>query len=250
MKQDLNKNFDFGYERVTEEEKTDKVGAVFDSVSQKYDLMNDLMSLGLHRFWKRFAMMHTGLTEGMSALDVAGGTGDLASSLCQQVGKKGTVVLTDINFNMLINGRSKLLDQGKLNQINLIQSNAESLPFVNDSFDCITIGFGLRNITNKEKALTSIMQVIKPGGRLLILEFSKPNELISPFYDFYSFSVLPKLGDWVVNDADSYQYLAESIRMHPDQKKLKAMMETIGFSNCEYFNLTGGIVALHIGYKI
>lgn len=250
MKQDLNKNFDFGYERVTEEEKTEKVGAVFDSVSQKYDLMNDLMSLGLHRFWKRFAMMHTGLTEGMSALDVAGGTGDLASSLCQQVGKKGTVVLTDINFNMLINGRSKLLDQGKLNQINLIQSNAESLPFVNDSFDCITIGFGLRNITNKEKALASIMQVIKPGGRLLILEFSKPNELISPFYDFYSFNVLPKLGDWVVNDADSYQYLAESIRMHPDQKKLKAMMETIGFSNCEYFNLTGGIVALHIGYKI
>jgi demethylmenaquinone methyltransferase/2-methoxy-6-polyprenyl-1,4-benzoquinol methylase len=195
-------------------------------------------------------MMHTGLTEGMSALDVAGGTGDLASSLCQQVGKKGTVVLTDINFNMLINGRSKLLDQGKLNQINLIQSNAESLPFVNDFFDCITIGFGLRNITNKEKALTSIMQVIKPGGRLLILEFSKPNELISPFYDFYSFSVLPKLGDWVVNDADSYQYLAESIRMHPDQKKLKEIMETIGFSNCEYFNLTGGIVALHIGYKI
>ena len=250
MKQDLNKNFDFGYERVTEEEKTDKVGAVFDSVSQKYDLMNDLMSLGLHRFWKRFAMMHTGLTAGMSALDVAGGTGDLASNLCQQVGKKGTVVLTDINFNMLINGRSKLLDQGKLNQINLIQSNAESLPFVNDSFDCITIGFGLRNITNKEKALASIMQVIKPGGRLLILEFSKPNELISPFYDFYSFSVLPKLGDWVVNDADSYQYLAESIRMHPDQKKLKEMMETIGFSNCEYFNLTGGIVALHIGYKI
>ena len=250
MKQDLNKNFDFGYERVTEEEKTEKVGAVFDSVSQKYDLMNDLMSLGLHRFWKRFAMMHTGLTEGMSALDVAGGTGDLASSLCQQVGKKGTVVLTDINFNMLINGRSKLLDQGKLNQINLIQSNAESLPLVNDSFDCITIGFGLRNITNKEKALASIMQVIKPGGRLLILEFSKPNELISPFYDFYSFNVLPKLGDWVVNDADSYQYLAESIRMHPDQKKLKAMMETIGFSNCEYFNLTGGIVALHIGYKI
>ncbi len=250
MKQDLNKNFDFGYERVTEEEKTDKVGAVFDSVSQKYDLMNDLMSLGLHRFWKRFAMMHTGLIEGMSALDVAGGTGDLASSLCQQVGKKGTVVLTDINFKMLINGRSKLLDQGKLNQINLIQSNAESLPFVNDSFDCITIGFGLRNITNKEKALASIMQVIKPGGRLLILEFSKPNELISPFYDFYSFSVLPKLGDWMVNDADSYQYLAESIRMHPDQKKLKEMMETIGFSNCEYFNLTGGIVALHIGYKI
>ena len=250
MKQDLNKNFDFGYERVTKEEKTEKVGAVFDSVSQKYDLMNDLMSLGLHRFWKRFAMMHTGLTAGMSALDVAGGTGDLASNLCQQVGKKGTVVLTDINFNMLINGRSKLLDQGKLNQINLIQSNAESLPFVNDSFDCITIGFGLRNITNKEKALASIMQVIKPGGRLLILEFSKPNELISPFYDFYSFNVLPKLGDWVVNDADSYQYLAESIRMHPDQKKLKAMMETIGFSNCEYFNLTGGIVALHIGYKI
>jgi len=170
--------------------------------------------------------------------------------LCQQVGKKGTVVLTDINFNMLINGRSKLLDQGKLNQINLIQSNAESLPFVNDFFDCITIGFGLRNITNKEKALTSIMQVIKPGGRLLILEFSKPNELISPFYDFYSFRVLPKLGDWVVNDADSYQYLAESIRMHPDQKRLKEIMETIGFSNCEYFNLTGGIVALHIGYKI
>ena len=211
--------------------------------------MNDLMSLGLHRFWKKFTMMHTGLDKGMSALDVAGGTGDLASNLHVQVGNKGLVVLTDINFNMLHKGRSKLLDQGKLNNIQLVQANAELLPFPDNMFDCVTIGFGLRNVTRKKKTLTSILKSIKPGGRLLILEFSKPNELISPLYDFYSFSVLPKLGEWVVNDARSYQYLAESIRKHPDQESLKDMMQEIGYVNCKYFNLSGGIVALHIGYK-
>jgi len=250
MTRENKKTYDFGYKAVTEEEKTENVGIVFDSVAEKYDLMNDLMSLGLHRFWKKFTMLHTGLDKGMSALDVAGGTGDLAANLYQQVGEKGLVVLTDINFNMLKKGRSKLMDQGKLNNIQMVQANAELLPFPDNMFDCVSIGFGLRNVTHKNKTLTSIFKSIKPGGRLLILEFSKPNELISPFYDFYSFNILPKLGEWVVNDAGSYQYLAESIRMHPDQESLKDMMQMAGYANCEYFNLSGGIVALHIGHKI
>jgi len=189
------------------------------------------------------------LDKGMSALDVAGGTGDLALNLRRQVGNKGLVVLTDINFNMLQKGRSKLLDQGNLHNIQLVQANAELLPFPDNMFDCVTIGFGLRNVTHKNKTLASILKSIKPGGRLLILEFSKPNELIGPLYDFYSFNILPKLGEWVVNDAGSYQYLAESIRMHPDQESLKDMMQATGYVNCEYFNLSGGIVALHIGHK-
>ena len=250
MTLDNKKAHDFGYQEVTEKEKTEKVVAVFHYVADKYDVMNDLMSFGLHRFWKKFTMMHTGLDKGMSALDVAGGTGDLASNLHRQVGHKGLVVLTDINFNMLQKGRSKLLDQGKLNNIQLVQANAELLPFPDNMFDCVTIGFGLRNVTHKKKTLVSILKSIKPGGRLLILEFSKPNELISPLYDFYSFNVLPKLGEWVVNDAGSYQYLAESIRMHPDQESLKNMMQETGYVNCEYFNLSGGIVALHVGHKI
>jgi len=246
---DEQKEHDFGFQKVSETEKTEKVTEVFDSVAGKYDLMNDLMSLGIHRFWKKFTLMHTGLTEGMIALDVAGGTGDLAEALAKQVGKSGSVILTDINASMLSEGRNKLLDKGSFNNITLIQSNAEELPFEDNTFDCITIAFGLRNVTNKEEALKSMLNVLKPGGKLLVLEFSKPNELLTPLYDFYSFNVLPKLGEWVANDSDSYKYLAESIRMHPDQDKLLTMINNTGFASSEYFNLTGGIVALHVGQK-
>jgi demethylmenaquinone methyltransferase / 2-methoxy-6-polyprenyl-1,4-benzoquinol methylase len=246
---DEKKEHDFGFQKVSATEKTEKVTEVFDSVAGKYDLMNDLMSLGIHRFWKKFTLMHTGLTEGMIALDVAGGTGDLAEALAKQVGKSGSVILTDINASMLSEGRNKLLDKGSFNNITLIQSNAEELPFEDNTFDCITIAFGLRNVTNKEEALKSMLNVLKPGGKLLVLEFSKPNELLTPLYDFYSFNVLPKLGEWVANDSDSYKYLAESIRMHPDQDKLLTMINNTGFANSEYFNLTGGIVALHVGQK-
>jgi len=246
---DEQKEHDFGFQKVSETEKTEKVTEVFDSVAGKYDLMNDLMSLGIHRFWKKFTLMHTGLTEGMIALDVAGGTGDLAEALAKQVGKSGSVILTDINASMLSEGRNKLLDKGSFNNITLIQSNAEELPFEDNTFDCITIAFGLRNVTNKEEALKSMLNVLKPGGKLLVLEFSKPNELLTPLYDFYSFNVLPKLGEWVANDSDSYKYLAESIRMHPDQNKLLTMINNTGFASSEYFNLTGGIVALHVGQK-
>ena len=246
---DEKKEHDFGFQKVSATEKTEKVTEVFDSVAGKYDLMNDLMSLGIHRFWKKFTLMHTGLTEGMIALDVAGGTGDLAEALAKQVGKSGSVILTDINASMLSEGRNKLLDKGSFNNITLIQSNAEELPFEDNTFDCITIAFGLRNVTNKEEALKSMLNVLKPGGKLLVLEFSKPNELLTPLYDFYSFNVLPKLGEWVANDSDSYKYLAESIRMHPDQDKLLTMINNTGFASSEYFNLTGGIVALHVGQK-
>lgn len=246
---DEKKEHDFGFQKVSATEKTEKVTEVFDSVAGKYDLMNDLMSLGIHRFWKKFTLMHTGLTEGMIALDVAGGTGDLAEALAKQVGKSGSVILTDINASMLSEGRNKLLDKGSFNNITLIQSNAEELPFEDNTFDCITIAFGLRNVTNKEEALKSMLNVLKPGGKLLVLEFSKPNDLLTPLYDFYSFNVLPKLGEWVANDSDSYKYLAESIRMHPDQDKLLTMINNTGFASSEYFNLTGGIVALHVGQK-
>ena len=246
---DEKKEHDFGFQKVSETEKTEKVTEVFDSVAGKYDLMNDLMSLGIHRFWKKFTLMHTGLTEGMIALDVAGGTGDLAEALAKQVGKSGSVILTDINASMLSEGRNKLLDKGSFNNITLIQSNAEELPFEDNTFDCITIAFGLRNVTNKEEALKSMLNVLKPGGKLLVLEVSKPNDLLTPLYDFYSFNVLPKLGEWVANDSDSYKYLAESIRMHPDQDKLLTMINNTGFASSEYFNLTGGIVALHVGQK-
>ena len=247
--QDEQNEHDFGFQQVSDTEKTEKVTGVFDSVAGKYDLMNDLMSLGIHRFWKKFTLMHTGLTEGMIALDVAGGTGDLAEALAKQVGKSGSVILTDINASMLSEGRNKLLDKGSFNNITLIQSNAEKLPLEDNTFDCITIAFGLRKVTNKEEALKSMLNVLKPGGKLLVLEFSKPNELLTPLYDFYSFNVLPKLGEWVANDSDSYKYLAESIRMHPDQDKLLTMINNTGFASSEYFNLTGGIVALHVGQK-
>ncbi|MDC0226260.1 bifunctional demethylmenaquinone methyltransferase/2-methoxy-6-polyprenyl-1,4-benzoquinol methylase UbiE [Gammaproteobacteria bacterium] len=248
-KKENNKTTSFGFKTVSKEEKTEKVKEVFDSVATNYDLMNDLMSMGIHRLWKRFMLSQTGLKMGMKALDVAGGTGDIAALLREQVGESGLVVMTDINPSMLKEGRSRLLDRGKLKNIQVIQCDAEQLPFDEDQFDCVTIAFGLRNVTVKENALKSMFRVLKPGGKLLILEFSKPNEMLSPVYDIYSFNILPTLGEWVANDRESYQYLAESIRVHPDQKKLEQMILSAGFDRAEYRNLTGGIVALHIGYK-
>ena len=248
-KKENNKTTSFGFKTVSEEEKTEKVKEVFDSVATNYDLMNDLMSMGVHRLWKRFMLSQTGLKMGMKALDVAGGTGDIAALLREQVGESGLVVMTDINPSMLKEGRSRLLDRGKLKNIQVIQCDAEQLPFDEDQFDCVTIAFGLRNVTVKENALKSMFRVLKPGGKLLILEFSKPNEMLSPVYDIYSFNILPTLGEWVANDRESYQYLAESIRVHPDQEKLEQMILSAGFDRAEYRNLTGGIVALHIGYK-
>ena len=248
-KKENNKTTSFGFKTVSEEEKTEKVKEVFDSVATNYDLMNDLMSMGIHRLWKRFMLSQTGLKMGMKALDVAGGTGDIAALLREQVGESGLVVMTDINPSMLKEGRSRLLDRGKLKNIQVVQCDAEQLPFDEDQFDCVTIAFGLRNVTVKENALKSMFRVLKPGGKLLILEFSKPNEMLSPVYDIYSFNILPTLGEWVANDRESYQYLAESIRVHPDQEKLEQMILSAGFDRAEYRNLTGGIVALHIGYK-
>ena len=248
-KKENNKTTSFGFKTVSKEEKTEKVKEVFDSVATNYDLMNDLMSMGIHRLWKRFMLSQTGLKMGMKALDVAGGTGDIAALLREQVGESGLVVMTDINPSMLKEGRSRLLDRGKLKNIQVIQCDAEQLPFDEDQFDCVTIAFGLRNVTVKENALKSMFRVLKPGGKLLLLEFSKPNEMLSPVYDIYSFNILPTLGEWVANDRESYQYLAESIRVHPDQEKLEQMILSAGFDRAEYRNLTGGIVALHIGYK-
>ena len=248
-KKENNKATSCGLKTVSKEEKTEKVKEVFDSVATNYDLMNDLMSMGIHRLWKRFMLSQTGLKMGMKALDVAGGTGDIAALLREQVGESGLVVMTDINPSMLKEGRSRLLDRGKLKNIQVIQCDAEQLPFDEDQFDCVTIAFGLRNVTVKENALKSMFRVLKPGGKLLILEFSKPNEMLSPVYDIYSFNILPTLGEWVANDRESYQYLAESIRVHPDQEKLEQMILSAGFDRAEYRNLTGGIVALHIGYK-
>ena len=207
-KKENNKTTSFGFKTVSKEEKTEKVKEVFDSVATNYDLMNDLMSMGIHRLWKRFMLSQTGLKMGMKALDVAGGTGDIAALLREQVGESGLVVMTDINPSMLKEGRSRLLDRGKLKNIQVIQCDAEQLPFDEDQFDCVTIAFGLRNVTVKENALKSMFRVLKPGGKLLILEFSKPNEMLSPVYDIYSFNILPTLGEWVANDRESYQYLA------------------------------------------
>ena len=241
----------FGYKDVDVAEKAALVGQVFDSVASKYDVMNDLMSFGMHRLWKRFTIDHSGVRPGHSVLDIAGGTGDLAAKFSRRVGKGGQVILADINASMLFTGRDKLLDIGLVGNIDYTQANAESLPFEDDSFDCITIAFGLRNVTDKDKALRSMNRVLKPGGRLLVLEFSKPVlPLLSKAYDAYSFTALPMMGKLVANDADSYRYLAESIRLHPDQDTLKTMMTEAGFAKTSYFNLTGGIVALHKGYKI
>ena len=241
----------FGFERVSVEEKAGRVRQVFESVADRYDLMNDLMSLGIHRLWKRFALSQTGLKAGQQALDVAGGTGDLALGLAQQVGDNGRVVLSDINGAMLANGRVRLVDAGTSGNLDYVQADAERLPFADESFHCVTIGFGLRNVTRKEAALASMYRTLKPGGRLLVLEFSQPTAPgLKPIYDAYSFKVLPLLGKLVAKDEGSYRYLAESIRVHPDQETLKKMMQDAGFERCGYFNLSGGIVALHRGYKL
>jgi len=240
----------FGYQQVPSGEKAGRVRAVFDSVADNYDLMNDLMSGGLHRLWKRFTLSQAGLKPGQRALDVAGGTGDLALGLARQVGKDGLVVLSDINWEMLSRGRDRLLDAGVTGNVGFVQANAERLPFADASFDCITIGFGLRNVTDKAAALASMRRVLRPGGQLLVLEFSQPAAGLKPFYDLYSFKVLPLIGRVVARDADSYRYLAESIRMFPDQPTLAGMMRDAGFENCRWHNLTGGIVALHRGYAL
>ena len=240
----------FGYKTVAVEEKQQKVAEVFHSVASKYDLMNDLMSFGIHRLWKRFAISLSGVRRGQHVLDIAGGTGDLAMAFSREVGAQGRVVLSDINESMLNVGRDRLIDKGCTN-VEFVLANAETLePFADDSFDLITISFGLRNVTDKDAALRSMFRVLKPGGRLLILEFSKPVfEPLSRLYDFYSFTALPIMGKLVANDSESYRYLAESIRMHPDQRTLKQMMENAGFHSCDYHNMTGGIVALHRGFK-
>jgi len=240
---------DFGYEEVPAGEKAGRVRAVFDSVADNYDLMNDLMSGGMHRLWKRFTLSQTGLKPGQRALDVAGGTGDLAAGLARQVGATGLVVLSDINWAMLSRGRDRLLDEGITGNVGFVQANAEKLPFADASFDCVTIGFGLRNVTDKPAALASMRRILRPGGQLLVLEFSHPAAGLKPFYDLYSFKVLPAMGRLVARDADSYRYLAESIRMFPDQPTLAGMMREAGFEDCRWHNLTGGIVAVHRGYS-
>ena len=240
----------FGFETVDSKEKAGRVAGVFHSVAQKYDLMNDIMSGGIHRLWKRFTIELSGVREGHSVLDIAGGTGDLSAHFSRLVGPNGRVVLSDINDSMLNVGRNKLIDKGICANIEYVQANAEALPFPDNSFDCITIAFGLRNVTDKDKALASMLRVLKPGGKLLVLEFSKPNNpLLTQAYDAYSFKILPKIGKFITQDEDSYRYLAESIRMHPDQETLKDMMQNAGFERCEFHNLTGGIVALHRGTK-
>jgi demethylmenaquinone methyltransferase/2-methoxy-6-polyprenyl-1,4-benzoquinol methylase len=241
---------DFGYEDVPRAEKAARVRGVFDSVADRYDLMNDVMSLGVHRLWKRFTIAQTGLRPGGRALDVAGGTGDLALGMARRVGRDGRVVLTDINPSMLNRGRARLLDAGVCGNVDVCLADAQHLPFPDGSFDCVTIGFGLRNVTDRELALGEMRRVLRVGGIVLVLEFSRPVVPgLGPLYDLYSFSVLPAMGRAVAGDADSYRYLAESIRRHPDQETLKGMMTTAGFENCSYHNLSGGIVALHRGYR-
>jgi demethylmenaquinone methyltransferase/2-methoxy-6-polyprenyl-1,4-benzoquinol methylase len=237
----------FGFRTVGETEKARHVRGVFDSVAARYDLMNDLMSGGLHRLWKTFAIAQSGVREGSRVLDIAGGTGDLSLAFAKRVGKSGQVWLTDINNAMLTRGRDRLVDHGYA--VPAAQCDAEKIPFPSNHFDCVTVAFGLRNMTHKELALAEMYRVLKPGGRLLVLEFSQVWDPLKPIYDFYSFKILPQLGKAIVNDEESYRYLAESIRMHPDQETLKSLMEGVGFERVEYFNLTAGVVALHKGFK-
>ncbi|MAZ89045.1 MAG: bifunctional demethylmenaquinone methyltransferase/2-methoxy-6-polyprenyl-1,4-benzoquinol methylase UbiE [Cellvibrionaceae bacterium] len=240
----------FGYQEVPVDEKAERVADVFHSVAGRYDLMNDILSGGVHRLWKRFTIELSGVRAGHKVLDIAGGTGDLSYKFSRIVGPDGLVVLADINESMLRVGRDRLIDRGVSGNLVVSQADAQYLPYPDNTFDCITIAFGLRNVTDKDMALRSMLRVLKPGGRLLVLEFSKPkSQLLSKVYDTYSFRLLPIIGKVVTNDADSYNYLAESIRMHPDQATLKEMMENAGFANCDYHNLTGGIVALHKGVK-
>ncbi len=263
----MEKNTHFGFQTVSEAEKARKVGAVFDSVAPNYDLMNDVMSFGIHRYWKHFAAQLSGVRGDSRVLDLAGGTGDMASRLAARIGavapgalppatlvrpctSQGQLVVADINHAMLSVGRDRLANEGAVGNILYVQTDAEHLPFPDDYFDCITIAFGLRNVTHKDTALAAMCRVLKPGGRALILEFSQPRATgLHSLYDWYSFNILPRLGKWIVQDEASYRYLAESIRMHPDQETLKAMMGAAGFERCDYLNLSGGIVALHRGYK-
>jgi len=244
-----NQSAQFGFRKVAAEDKARLVAGVFTSVAEKYDIMNDLMSLGVHRLWKRFTIELSGVGPGQSVLDVASGTGDLAAAFAERVGSNGWVVATDINNAMLERGRDALLDRGISGNISHALANAERLPFPDHSFDCVSIAFGLRNVTHIDVALSAMHRILKPGGRLLVLEFSKPLAPIRPLYDVYS-KFLPWLGKLVANDAESYRYLVESIRMHPDQNTLKGMMIEAGFKHCDYYNLSGGIVALHRGYKL
>jgi len=237
----------FGYEQVNEAEKAGRVAQVFDSVAQRYDLMNDLMSAGMHRLWKAFTIAQSGVREGSRVLDVAGGTGDLSLAFAKKVGKTGQVWLTDINNSMLVNGRDRLFDKGHM--LPVAQCDAEKLPFPDDYFDCVTVAFGLRNMTHKDKALAEMRRVLRPGGRLLVLEFSHIWKPLAPVYDFYSFRIIPRIGGVVTDDEDSYRYLAESIRVHPDQETLKSMMEQAGLEKVDFFNLSLGVVALHRGFK-
>jgi demethylmenaquinone methyltransferase/2-methoxy-6-polyprenyl-1,4-benzoquinol methylase len=241
----------FGYEEVQTREKAQRVRQVFDSVATRYDLMNDLMSFGIHRLWKRFAVELAGVRRGQHILDLASGTGDLAARFAGLVGPDGLVVMSDINAAMLEQGRNQMVDHGIVGNVKYSQVNAEAIPFPDNSFDCVTIGFGLRNVTDKQRAINEMFRVLRPGGRALVLEFSRPRgEPLKAAYDLYSFKVLPMLGKMIVDDAESYRYLAESIRMHPDQETLKEMMEQAGFERCDYHNLTGGIVAVHRGFKL
>jgi len=244
----MTKTTDFGFQKVPEDEKARRVAGVFDSVASRYDLMNDLMSAGLHRVWKRFTVEQGGLRPGQRVLDVAGGTADLAIQFARRVGASGEVVLTDINPAMLARGRDRMLDAGL--PAPAVQCDAEQLPFADEHFDCVSVAFGLRNMTRKDRALAEMRRVLKPGGRLLVLEFSRVWQPLQPLYDAYSLKVLPLLGKWVANDSESYRYLAESIRVHPNQEQLKTLMEQAGLERVEYFNLSAGVVALHRGYRL
>lgn len=240
----------FGYQQIPVEDKAKRVAGVFDTVAARYDIMNDLMSLGLHRVWKWVAVRMAAARAGHRVLDLAAGTGDLAARLAALTGESGRVVLADINANMLRLGRDRLINRGLVGQVEYVQADAERLPFADNDFNIVTIAFGLRNVTDKDAALREMQRVLKPGGRALVLEFSKPAPpLLATLYDRYSFTVLPAMGKWVTGDADSYRYLAESIRMHPDQDALRDMMAQAGFERCDYTNMTGGIVAVHRGYK-
>ena len=243
----MTKTTDFGFEDVDEDRKAARVADVFSSVADRYDLMNDLMSAGLHRLWKRFAAQLSGVVEGARVLDVAGGTGDVARLLARRAGQKGQVWLTDVNADMLVRGRDRLIDAG--HALPAVRCDAEKLPFPPDYFDCVSVAFGLRNMTHKDAALKEMLRVLRPGGRLLVLEFSQVWKPLKPLYDAYSFGVLPRLGKLVANDADSYRYLAESIRRHPSQTELAAMLGSAGFDRVDYFNLSAGVVALHRGFK-
>ena len=243
------KQTNFGFRQVNEKDKADLVGGVFDSVAQNYDLMNDLMSFGIHRLWKKVTIETSGLREDFKVLDLAGGTGDMVKLMRNKISNKGSLILSDINWSMLREGRDRLIDDG-IEDVQIAQIDAQYLPFKNNTFDLITIAFGLRNVTDKKAALESILSSLKPGGKLIILEFSRPtNEFFRELYDIFSFEVIPRIGEFVAQSEDSYRYLAESIRMHPTQEELKELMESAGFSNCNYDDLTNGVVAIHSGKK-